>query len=387
MICIIFLIKIINKIDKMKGKNYYSARKDEVSTLDNKNRTIIDLDYFDLFINNKKKDTQNGLYVENFATERNSSAKNKEIHNISDTGKHGTLNISVPDKDLNGSIKSKKGYKKSKVKENAKKNDKFVNLYKRLIAYDDARKNTLEEKRKEKEIEEEKQNRKVPKISEKSKILIKNQEENVFERCLKFKKEVQKKKNDMIKGKNEKIKEEEDKIINNIKSHKLDSNKIDQKINSLMDWSKKKTIKLSILREDYQKKKDSENTFKPKVNKPKSSHTPDPIHFQYSTSNNVEFSERLYTLDLEKRKIKHEQLEDIYKPSFQPRTNRIKQIIRIEKVKNKRDLTPNFNKKNDKTDENNKEFSEIYNDTLRDNSIHSILKEKIILNRTKVMNN
>jgi hypothetical protein len=384
--CINFLLKIINIIDKMKGKNYYSARKDEAITLDNKNRTLFDLDYFNLFLNNNKKVSQNGLFSENFATERNSSAKNKEINNISDTGNHGTLNVSVPDRVLNSSIKAKKGDNKSKMNEKTKKNENFINVYKRLMAYDDARKNMLQEKRKVKEIEEEKQYRKVPKISEKSKILIKNTEENVFERCLKFKKEVQKKKNELIKGKIEKIKEQEDKIINNIKLHKLDSNKIDEKINSLMDWSKKKTIKISILREDYQKKKDSENTFKPKVNKPKSSHTPDPIQFQYSNSNNVEFSERLYTLDLEKRKIKHEQLEDIYKPSFQPKTNRTKQRIRIEKVKNKRDLTPNFNKKNDKTNENNKEFSEIYNETLRDHSIHSILKEKIILNRNKVMN-
>jgi hypothetical protein len=146
-------------------------------------------------------------------------------------------------------------------------------------------------------------------------------------------------------------------------------------------------MKLNILREDYRKKIDSENTFKPNLNKPKSSHSPDHSPIQYSTFNNVEFSERLYTLDLEKRKIKHEKLEDTYKPSFQPRTNRIKQIIRIDKVKEKRDLTPNFNRKKDKTEENTKDYSERYNEALRDNSIHSILKEKIILNRIKVMKN
>ena len=362
----------------MKGKDYYSIKKEEVNNLDKKNKSIIDLDYLDIFINKNKKDMHNGIVYENFITERNSLDNNKEFHNISDTGKPDNRNLSITDRYSNGIKTTKKGNKQLRLIKNTNRNEKFANFYNRLMAFDDERKNMIEEKRKEKEKEEEKKYRKVPQISGKSKIIYKHTDEKVYERCLRFKKETQKKKDDMIKGKNDKIKEEEDKILNIKHSHKIDPNKIDEKIRSLIEWEKKKNKKIIKIREDLEKQKDSENTFRPNVNRTKTSHTPEPVlkdNLCY-TSNNVELTERLYTLDLEKRKKKHEQLEGIYKPSFQPMTNGTKHL-------KKRDLTPTFNKKNDKREVISKDFSELYVETLRDNSIQSILKEKIHFNRNK----
>ena len=237
----------------------------------------------------------------------------------------------------------------------------------------------IEERKKNKEEEEAKKLRTKPEISKKSKNMVRNTEEDLYQRCIKFKHEVEKKNNNLLKEKEVKLKNEEDEIIKEVKTHKLDKSKINDNISSLMNWNGKKKEKIKDMKDAFEKKNRIECTFKPKINKQKITNI---LKDNYLTNKEQELTERLYTIDLENRKFKHEKLENVYMPSFKPMTNNKSKQRKNYETNNTRSLTPNFRKNENKIcaqiDENN--LNVIYNKAIGDHLMLDLFREKKTLN-------
>ena len=390
------MFKIICLCEIMAEKNYFSAAKQDELNLSEINRkkkfepTEIKHEQF--------RTLQNGIVLEKLESERNFSAKKKnkkdyDSNNFSADLQLAYKTISVPPKKKqipktekkNDETINLKFEKNLKEIECSKKETNFTNLYNRLMTFNESRKQAIEEMKKQKEIGVDKQLRKVPLISEKSKNLVRKNEEPFYERCVKFKNEVERKKSDMREEKEEKKKKAEDEIIKEVKSHRLEKEKINEKIAKLLVWDSKKREKLTHMKENIEKKNNVELTFHPKINKTpvkyKQNVTPNKLKSNRDKNPlmpDSEITERLYTKDIEKRKIKLENLESIYMPSFEPMTNRSK----LHRNRVERDLTPKVNKtdqKIKKTDRNN--FDQLYNKTIEDENIQNILKEKMNFKR------
>lgn len=272
--------------------------------------------------------------------------------------------------------------------EQKKKNVNFNELYTRLMKFDDDRKLALEEMKKQKEQKEEKKLRKVPEISTKSKNLVKNIEEPLYDRCVKFKNEIEKKRAEQIKEKELKKKKEEDEIIKETKSHRMDAERINQKIANLLVWESKKKTKISHLKDEVEKKKMNEYTFHPKINKTpnkyKGSATPvkdrqkdHPLYADHG------FTERLYLKDIELRKFKHEELQYSLTPTFEPQTNRKRIPKKIEHKEEQEGVIRLVKKKDEKLTKIKQNLNIYYNKALEDDSIKSMLKEKFNMGRKK----
>ena len=271
-----------------------------------------------------KKETE----LEKLKTERTISVKRKcDLENeTSNDLKVDYKTISLPPKKKIRNTKNneldekfEKTFKKIKA---PKKVINFETFYDRIMNFNINKKKDIEEKKKQKELEEEKLLRKVPLITIKSKNLAKFNEKPVHERCLIFKEEATKKKELMLKEKEQRIKRDEDQIIKENNSHKLEQTKINQKIDLLMEWEVKRRKKLSVLKEESEKKKNCEFSFIPKINKKndKLTHSPD-------IDNHQSLTERLYTRDLAMRKVKKEKLETIYTPTFEPKINHSRKMV------------------------------------------------------------
>ena len=333
------------------------------------------------------KTLQNGIETEKNYVYRNLSAKKKNKDNINNTViENNTYNHymtkSVPPnrKQINSeSITKNENIEKQfeRILKNSehKKQLNFKEVYSRFMNFNTNKNKNIEEKKKNREEEEAKKFRKIPEISKKSKNMVRHQEEDFYQRCIKFKEEVNKKNNDLLLEKDLKIKKEEDQIMKEIKIHKLEKSKINDNISNLMTWDGKKKEKIKDLKEAFEKKNKIECTFKPKINKQK-------VKDNYETNKGIELTERLYTIDLEKRKFKIEKLENNYLPTFQPMTNIRSKYRRNNDNINTRSLTPDLGRKEKmictNTVENN--LNVVYNKAIGDHIMHDLFRENNFLN-------
>jgi hypothetical protein len=380
----------------MSDKNYFSLQNEEKCDLGDKIGNKVRNDTPD-FKKDQLKTIQNGIVLDKFDTERNFSVKkNKKIDynssNFSSDLKLVYKTISVQREEKNTSKNQKKN-KTIEVKleknlnEAQKKNVNFNELYSRLMKFNDERKAALEEMKKQKEIGEDKTLRKIPQISERSKNLVRNIEEPIYERCVKFKNQVEKKRNNQQKEKEEKIKKHEDEIIKEVRSHRLGQEKINEKIANLLVWDSKKKTKLIHLKEDLEKKKLSDYTFQPKINKTpnrtKASCTPtkDGVK-EHPLFADHGFTERLYVNDVEKRKLKHEQLESIYTPSFEPMTNKTR-LKKKQDSKKEEGKSNKYGQKNKNMEKIKQNLNTLYNRALDDSSLQAMFKERFNFHKKK----
>ena len=341
--------------------------------------------------NDNFKTFQNGIEIDKLDTERTISEKRRnkidtEISPINDL-RVVYRTISVPPKKVNikSNIITKNPEINAKFVRNLKeigarkKSLNFNLFYDRLMHFKYNKNKEIEDCKKLKEIEEEKELRKVPLISEKSRNLVKESEDTLYERCLKFKQNAKKKKENLLKEKEDKIKRDEDKILKEINSHKLEKSKINEKINHLMDWDIKNKEKISHLKEESEKRKNEEYTFKPKTNitNDKLSHSPNLVQDCIQS-----FSDRL-TRDLVIRKIKQEKLQSIYTPSFEPNLNHSKMKRFDENVHAKKSLVKSKQikvkaKTKTKIESMDLSLDQLISQTLGDESIPTRLKDKLI---------
>jgi hypothetical protein len=138
----------------------------------------------------------------------------------------------------------------------------------------------------------------------------------------------------------------------------MDETTIKEKVSKLYDWNTKKEQKLKIKINEYEKKVDKICTFKPEVNKASEKLIKD--------SADIDLTERLYEVDIAKRKEKHKILESIYTHSFCPMTNsnQEKENSEAKKIKPKKEFL-----KNDS-------LVEKYKTSQNDTEIDVLLKEK-----------
>src|SRR5690606_27362015 len=100
--------------------------------------------------------------------------------------------------------------------------------------------------------------------------------------------------NDLIKEKENRKKREEDEIIQEVKSHKLEKSKIDDKINNLLSWDNKVKKKITNMKQEHDKKKIAECTFKPKINKLKTQNQQNVTVKTRNQKTDVCLTDRLY---------------------------------------------------------------------------------------------
>jgi len=231
---------------------------------------------------------------------------------------------------------------------------------------EEKRKSNIEELKEKKESQVRKSLLDKPIISDASKNLVQSRGEDVYSRCIKFKEENEKKKQEKVTAKEEKKKKEEDAIIQGVKSKKMRESKINVKVQNLMDWEEEKKKKLGNLQKKYEMRGEVECTFKPKVNAKSA--------VKSKELNSV--TARLYNDDIEKRNRRHSQLETEYTPSFEPEfLNKYKSPKHPKENSQARSLTPKFDK-NNATKEEYKHVDVAYKNALGSGFLHDMMKSK-----------
>ena len=196
--------------------------------------------------------------------------------------------------------------------------EKFSTIYKRILEEDKKHKQNLEKLKKNKEERDNKTYLYKPTINKKSKEITSKNKEDFYTRQKKLMEE-HKRKDELLREKIRK-KEREEINKNNIllsnnsalkEGNKKERKKsVDETINKLFEWEIKRKEKLN----NKIKEKDKENNLiinKPQINKKslkiKVKRNPDKL------------INRLYKVDIKKRKEKQEYLNILYTPSFQPK--------------------------------------------------------------------
>ena len=196
--------------------------------------------------------------------------------------------------------------------------EKFSTIYKRILEEDKKHKQNLEKLKKNKEERDNKTYLYKPTINKKSKEITSKNKEDFYTRQKKLMEE-HKRKDELLREKIRK-KEKEEINKNNIllsnnsalkEGNKKERKKsVDETINKLFEWEIKRKEKLN----NKIKEKDKENNLiinKPQINKKslkiKVKRNPDKL------------INRLYKVDIKKRKEKQEYLNILYTPSFQPK--------------------------------------------------------------------
>ena len=366
-------IKKENKINEKENNSSSSSNKINITTnisntnISNMNKNRIN-DKKDNSINYSKKNFNkiNRIYIYSPSSEKRRNIKKKEQNNFLYDNIDQSLYYQYTTLFSNQKIRNKsadkrpmheyKNFNDNKEKNNSRSKDinedMFSSIYKRFADEEKKQKEKLEKMKKNKEEQEKKKFLYKPQINKKSKEITSKNKEDFITRQKKLMEE--KKKKDIILREKVKKKEKDEINKNNILlSHnhlsKNEKNKnkkksIDETINKLFEWEDKRKEKINnkIKSKEYNMDKNINNKDNLNIN-----------HKIKVKRNPKKLINRLYKVDIAKRKERQEILNQIYTPSFQPflfENNNSSQINKNKnKVKNKDKNSNNnygLNKKN-----------------------------------------
>jgi len=369
----------IKNVTKLCGQIEYFVKNTKINTVTNQ-KPNVSSKVEDFSVNNRKNLTSNKKHHKGRKANLSMDDKmhldtgNFKLFNKTQLSTIKNSSVDTKNKKLNSSkIVTISDKKQNKVLVDKNKNEhlhapvdpalveqKFEVLLNRFKECETNRIKKINEKKKEIEIKEAKEIKKVPYINPNSKKKVCTQDD-FLTRQEKYQTEIEKKK-EILKEealkKKEKILAEEEKVLNSLNKKKLDKEYIEQKINNMLEWEEKRKNKIEKLKEE-----EPLPSFKPKINKKSGKILSGKND---NVDNNQELVERLYIKDIQKRKQKKEILEEIYTPSFIP--------------------TLNTDHKNLETEPKEKNFNGVHLDHMsnkKTDAVEVMLKERIKMIKNK----
>ena len=304
-------------------------------------------------------------YDDNTTNKKDRNTKNKRNINIStienQQTNNETLNYLETKLNINNKLTNKEEKKNKIIKEKAEKFNSNE-LYVRAILHKEKAIKLIEEKKKQEIDKELSACLDAPVMNEKSKKIMASNHAGMtfFERLELTKEGIHKKKQKLLIEKEEKLKKELEEIEQ--KRVIKDQTEICEKVSKLYNWKKKKEKKLDDKKKEIEKTVEKVCTFKPEINKKSEKISKNPNNY----SEKAALTDRLYEIDIAKRKENRKALESIYSHYFTPMTNR------------NDDLENLSDKKIQKTLEESSKVMEKYKTIENDEDIAKILREKIV---------
>ena len=260
--------------------------------------------------------------------------------------------------------------------------DHFSDVYKRFIEGEKRQKEKIAQMKRNKEEQENKKYLYRPKINKKSIELTSKNKEDFYTRQKKMMEE--KKKKDALLREKVKKKEKEEINKNNIllsnnlskknKSNKGRKKSVDETIHKLYEWDKKRKEKINNKIKNKEKNLVTNIQKKPEINKKS--------YIITVNRNPNQIINRLYKIDIAKRKEKQELLNQIYTPTFQPnlidKNNSVSKIIFIRNKEEKHRSLNSYDNNNTNNKFSKHTFAEsVGGDDENDDNFHNALRERI----------
>ena len=213
-----------------------------------------------------------------------------------------TLNKSAEKRQIHRNKISKNHNKNNSMSKDISTNDdKFSTIYQRFMDEDKKKKEKIDKMKKQKEEQDRKIYLYKPEINKKSKEITSKNKEDFYTRQKKLMEE--KKKKDALLHDKYKKKEKDDK-------YKKRKKPVEETINKLYEWESRRKEKIN--KNIEKKEKEMENKIQNMATINKKSYK---IKVKRNPNSTVN---RLYKLDVAKRKVKQEILNQLYSPTFQP---------------------------------------------------------------------
>ncbi len=260
--------------------------------------------------------------------------------------------------------------------------DNFSDVYKRFIEGEKRQKEKIAQMKRNKEEQENKKYLYRPKINKKSIELTSKNKEDFYTRQRKMMEE--KKKKDALLREKVKKKEKEEINKNNIllsnnlskknKNNKDRKKSVNETIHKLYEWDKKRKEKINNKIKNKEKNLVTNIQEKPEINKKS--------YIITVNRNPNQIINRLYKIDIAKRKEKQELLNQIYTPTFQPnlidKNNSVSKIIFIRNKEEKHRSLNSFDNNNTNNKFSKNTFEEnVGGDDENDDNFHNALRERI----------
>ena len=399
----------IKKDNNLKENNSSSSNKINNITTTNMSNTNNSNLNINLSINNDNKKWFNDINEKTNKREKNNfpaSAKrrnqrnvakftqsNSTYKNVNETYLYDNIDLSLyyqytsllsNQRIINKSAQKRQVNRNKKIKEKNNSmnkdliNDNFSDVYKRLIEGEKRQKEKIAQMKRNKEEQENKKYLYRPKINKKSIELTSKNKEDFYTRQKK-KMEEKKKKEALLREKvKKKEKEEINKnnilLFNNLskknKNNKDRKKSVDEAIHKLYEWDKKRKEKINNKIKNKEKNLVTNIQEKPEINKKS--------YIITVNRNPNQIINRLYKIDIAKRKEKQELLNQIYTPTFQPnlidKNNSASKIIFIRNKEEKHRHLNSFDNNNTNNKFSKKTFAESVEN---DDNFHNALRERI----------